>query len=141
MTVTVDLDGFLIDGTDYVVEAEGIEGLWGLPPVRTPGDLARGHADGTVFGYDYLEHRIITIPVVIRADTPADCITLIRALEAAWAPAEGLDDDRTLTIDAWGETSVFTGRPRGCEVVATDLPDGAADALLIFHVAGEVGSS
>lgn len=126
MSVTVILDGFTMgSGTDYEVRAEGIQGVLGSPPVRS-NDVTRGHADGSVAGYDYLDARLISIPVTVIGDTAADCRANIEALVAAWAPNDGLTTS-SLTVTVWGKQYVFTVRPRGAfEDNLADLASGVA---------------
>lgn len=112
MTVAVDLDGFSMGaGTAYEVRPEGIQGVLGAPTIRTS-DVARGHADGAVAGFDYYDGRLITIPVTVLGDTPADCREKIQALTAAWDIVSDLSTVQ-LTIHLWGEVYSFPVRPRG----------------------------
>lgn len=108
---SVTLRGLTIGtGTSYEFESPGVAGL-GNPPVRAA-DQQRGHLSGDAGGDDVFEKRVITIPVVVLADTDTACRVLLRALQTAWRPSPiNLD----LTVSIAGESLTYQGRPRGCD--------------------------
>lgn len=122
-------------GTFYEIDPAGIGGL-GSPAAKTA-DTAYDGRDGSFAAPDYLDVRVVTIPVTILADLTqpdpqADAFTKLAALNTAWAPAnDGINLTLTLTLPGWG-TVLLVGRPR--EVVAdlTDMKSGVIAALCRF---------
>ena len=134
MTVTVDLEGFAMgEGTDYHINESGIRGIFGTPGIRT-NDVSKGHADGTVVGYDYYDARLITIPVTVVGSTASACIAKLETLRDEWALATDLAL-LTLEINLWGDTYAWEGRPRAVTEDSLDkLASGIAEVTCEFYV-------
>lgn len=132
--VTINGSFTIGDGTEYEITGP-ITGL-GVPPLRT-NDVTRGHQDGQVGANDYLDVRVISIPVAIEGGSPDECWTNVAALQAAWQPS---DVDIPLQIKLT-ESVVLTyrGRPGAagqspCDVDLQHLYRGEASAVLLFRV-------
>lgn len=136
MTITVTLRAVEMstdpDGT-FIINGPVIVGG---APVRA-NDVQRGHADGDVRTFDYRGSRVITVPVLIAADTPGEALDALAELEDAWAPS--FDADLDLTID-WGDGAAerWRGRPGAAggptvEADRLDLADGVIVATCVFR--------
>lgn len=98
--------------TDFTVNrrAGGVQGLFGHT-VKSR-DLGLDHAAGEYPGTDYLGSKNITIPIQIKAATPALLEAKAVQLEAAWEPSKSTDLQLHFQWPGRGHIYV-TGRPRG----------------------------
>lgn len=144
MDLWAELDGVRIDGCDttatYGILADSIGGL-GFGETRSV-DLERVGDDGAESGTDRQQTRVVTIPVVIKAETPGgdgdprEAMRALRLLKRAWRPT---GDEQMLRVGVPGvlpdaDEVVFFGRPRGTmEVVLSRLAGGIVYARCTFH--------
>lgn len=131
VNATVTLRGLTVGvGTSYVIDEPGISGL-GVPPTKTA-DTVLDQRDGSSGAPDWLDVRVLTIPLIILGTDQDDAFNLLAALNTAWLPTnDGVDLDLALTLPGWGDV-VLVGRPRGVDVDATAAGDGTILALCRF---------
>lgn len=133
MSITADYQaelGGVTIGAGTVYPLTGPIGGLGVPRPRTY-DTPRGSAAGDAAGPDVADKRVITLPVAILGDDPADCWDLVDTLCAAWAPSP---TDVSLDIALPGGTVIrYTGRPRGVTLNLAYLARSTAEALLTFE--------
>lgn len=102
------------DGTDYAWDG-AVTGL-GEPEVRNY-DVDKGHGDGATPQHDFLQTRIIVLPVSI-APAPGESVTRAQiwarwiTLRTAWAKSFTTDLHLVHT-EAGGTTDTYIGRPSG----------------------------
>jgi hypothetical protein len=126
---------FAVGADPYFIEGP-IGGL-GVPGLRT-NDVIRGHQDGSVGANDYIDVRVIDVPVVIVGDDVDDCLANIAALVTAWQP---VDTDVALAVKLSDTvTYSYTGRPGAAGQPPVDLDldmlykGNLARATLLFRV-------
>lgn len=115
-------------GTDVLIDDPGVDGL-GSPDAKTQ-DVDLDNADGVFGGPDYLQLRVVTIPVLIAVPSdPAAAMTDLADLRDAWAP---VTDDIPLAIQLPGGKFIVNGRPRSLKPDLTEMSSGMIRALLRF---------
>lgn len=113
------------DGTAYCWGAQGITGL-GEPTVRN-NDVNQGNDHGAIGQRDYRDVRRIGFDLTIGPalgdlTTDGDDIwDLWNTLRVGWAPS---NTDLTLTIDLFGNTITFLGRPDGATLDTSPMLKG-----------------
>lgn len=116
-------------GTDYIIEEPGITGL-GTPDTKTA-DSVLGARDGSFGAPDFLDVRVITIPILILGADAADAFDKLDALNAAWEPCrDGVDIDLDLSLP--GRDVTLVGRPRGVVDDCSEMGQGTIRALCRF---------
>lgn len=134
--MTIDTTGTIRDldfgsGTQYQVDPAGIGGL-GSPTVKTADTQFDGR-DGSFGAPDFLDIRVITIPLIILGESPEDATSLLDDLNDAFAPCrDGVDITLELTLPGWGTARAWTGRPRGVDVDSASLKNSTLRALCRF---------
>lgn len=131
VNATATLNGLTIGvGTGYPIDEPGIGGL-GVPPTKTA-DTTLDGSDGASAAPDFLDIRVITIPLIINGTDQDEAFTGLAALNAAWAPArDGVDLELAMTLPSWGSV-IVTGRPRGVEIDVAEAGEGTILALCRF---------
>lgn len=113
--------------TIYEVDIAGLKGL-GSPAAKTA-DTPLDGRDGSIGAPDFLDVRVITIPVVILGATPADAFDGLAALNTAFAPtADGVDLPLYFQVPGWGKVFV-NGRPRSLEDDTSQAKNSVIKAL------------
>lgn len=145
-TQTAELNSVTIDGSDgadFMLMESGIEGL-GLPEASND-DLARSGDHGAVAGTDYMEPRVLRVPVMIwRESDPEAAMAALRTLKTAWSPTTAGAPDQLLTVTSPGlgptdDALRFYGRPRGGDVQLQRLKYGLVYVQLTFVALDPVG--
>lgn len=138
MNELVSLNGLdMGTGTSYLIGEPGISGL-GTPQTKTA-DASYDGQDGASAAPDFLDVRVITVPLVLNGTTALSAMSLLDAVNAAWAPArDGIDVTLDISIDTWGWT--YTGRARGVDADLVDVAQGVILALCRFDAMEPVGS-
>lgn len=136
--ITVTLNGLVMgDGTDYPIDEPGISGL-GVPTTKTADTVFDGR-DGSFAAPDFLDVRVITIPLIIAGADADAAFSLLADANDAWAPArDGVDLELEMTLPVWGDVA-FLGRPRGMDVDLSLVGDGIAKALCRFDATAPSG--
>lgn len=137
----VELRGLLMGvGTIYQIGEEGIDGL-GNPKAKTAdADLDGQH--GAFGSPDYMDVRVILIPLTILEDSAADAFNALKLLSIAWEPVVE-DVQLHLQLPGWGHI-YFLGRPRSLDADTRYVKAGEVACIAEFHAldpeAIEVGS-
>jgi len=117
-------------GTDYQVDPTGVTGL-GLPQTKTA-DTAYDGRDGSAGSTDFLDVRIISVPIRILGETPEAAYDDFLALLGAWAPArDAVDVELHIQLPGLGHI-YFNGRPRGVTEDLSQLKNSDIGALCRF---------
>lgn len=126
----LNLTGVYGAGTNGVWfdRSTAVDGL-GVPDAKTQ-DVVWNQKDGSYANPDYVQLRVITIPVVLRGAVPATVLSNAKALMTAWGPVIA-DVSLAFQLPGWNKFSV-NGRPRGAKLDLAEMDRGAVRALLRF---------
>lgn len=98
-------------GFGFSIDEAGIDGL-GVPPTKTA-DTPLDGQDGSFGAPDFLDVRVLTIPINISGVDEGDVMDGLAILNEAWLPAsDGVDLELHMQLPGWGHIKVL-GRPRG----------------------------
>lgn len=121
----VELRASLFGATTGIdIDVAGIKGL-GTPAPKTS-DSSYDGQDGSAAAPDFLDIRVITIPLVVTAVGDAGTgMSGLDVINDAWAPArDGVDQELHLQLPGIGHV-FFIGRPRGVDDDLALLPKGS----------------
>lgn len=133
----LDLAGFAMGaGTDYIVGETGIDGL-GNPKAKTQ-DVPLDGQNGSYGGPDFLDVRVLLVPLVISFATDVDAWNALAALNTAWLPVTA-DVALAITLPGVG-TWTFTGRPRSVEANVQYAYQGVITTICEFDALDPVAT-
>jgi hypothetical protein len=125
----VELQGVLMGAlTKINLAPPGIKGLAVFTPKSA--DVALDLADGSYSAPEFQASRIITVPMVILGDTPADAMSILSGLNVAWSPVAA-DVPIYMQLPGFGKFHAL-GRPRGLDEHLEHLRAGVIDVLGTF---------
>lgn len=112
----------------WLDRSTAVDGL-GVPDAKTQ-DVVWNMKDGSYANPDYVQLRVITIPVVLRGSTAGSVLSNVKALASAWAPVIS-DVSLAFQLPGWNKFWV-NGRPRGVKLDLGNMDHAAVRALLRF---------